>query len=290
MIHVMSPFVLGNPADKVTTSENNQMPANSHLPNAPLVFVLGVVRFSPYPNFAQKIDNLHEALLDQFPEIERIGGVVLKSFEPSGPKFEPNELWRIYNRISNSSLLLGSEQLVFEWTHYKSFDDALETSLKSLQKIFDLLPNITPNQVALRYINVLIDNEPLPIDKAVIPELRGFRFDNTSLINGETSTAQQFDNSGVKLVTRFSRGQKKSGEIISPRGIVVPNVLKPNKKLSSFNEFEGPYGLLDIDGVIDTDITKNSAADILNLFEELRNDMRPVLSHLVEKQTSESWS
>jgi hypothetical protein len=71
----MSPLFSVDTADKVTNQETNQMPASTNLPNAPLVFVLGVVRISPYPNFGQKIENLHEALLDRFPEREPpIGG------------------------------------------------------------------------------------------------------------------------------------------------------------------------------------------------------------------------
>lgn len=266
------------------------MPDSTHLPNAPLIFVLAVIRISQYPNFAKKFENVHEALLDQFPERENVGGYVLTSDPTSGqPKFEQNPLWRIYSRISNTSLLMGNDQFVFEWASYQSFADAIEHTLCALHAIFEQLPNLTPTLVGLRYVNVLLDNAPLPLEGAVKPELHGFRLQGTDLMSSESNTAMRF-NSGSTLATRFQMGQTEPNHLAMPNGIAVPNVLAPNEKLTQFANFSGRYGLLDLDSAAKPDLNKISADEILDLFRSLREETRPVLFDLVEPQTVKSWS
>jgi hypothetical protein len=135
-----------------------------------------------------------------------------------------------------------------------------------------------------------MDMRPQPIDEAIISELRGNRLDGTTLISSESSSTQRFDHSGATLVTRFSRGQKKSGSVVTPAGVAIPNVLSWNTKLREFADFDGNYGILDIDGVAETVVKKRSASDILALFGSLREDMRPVLERLVDETTFRSWS
>lgn len=265
------------------------MTNTTHLPNAPLVFVLAVIRISQYPNFDQKFENAHEALLNLFPERENVGINVLTSDRSGQPRFEQKPLWRIYNRVSNTSLLMGNDQFVFEWTHYLSFEEAVDHTLCALHALFEQLPNLTPTLVGLRYINALMDKDPLTLECAIKPELRGFRLEGKELLYSESNTTLRFE-SGSTLATRFQLGHTKKDFTPMPSGIAVPNVLAPNDKLIQFTNFEGRYGLLDLDSSVEPDVNKLSADEILELFRTLRGEMRPVLSRLVDPQTVKSWS
>lgn len=265
------------------------MPDSTHLPNAPLILVLAIVRISQYPNFAKKFENVHEALLDQFPERQNVGGYSLTGIDANGqPRFEQYPLWRIYNRVSNTSLLMGNNQLVFEWTHYQSFSDAIEGTLNSLHKIFAELPNVTPNLVGLRYINAIMDKDSSPIEDTVRQELRGFCLKDTTLLHSESHSTIKFD-SGSTVTTRFMLGNKEAGQIAMPNGVAVPEVLGQNEKLKEFATYSGKHGLLDLDGAVEPVGSTSTAKEVLELFGSLREDMRPVLFELFDDETIASW-
>src|SRR5712692_1802797 len=94
------------------------------LENAPVVYVLCQIRFSPVEKMADYVPAIQEALRAHYPNFQReqIGGVSLAA--NAQPVFVQNETrWRFETRDSLTGFMLSTNHLIAHTTNYVDSDD-----------------------------------------------------------------------------------------------------------------------------------------------------------------------
>ena len=268
------------------------MTTSEKWPKAPLIFVLGAVKISQYPNLHKRISDLHEAVLDRLPKRHNAQGTVVK-YNLSSPSTAPLEveskpITRLYDPEDGVSLFLRDDLIAFEITQYSGYEWFKEVIRPLLEAIIHALPNIRPELVGLRYLDAILDktNEHESVETFVRNQLLGVTLPTCSLASMQVS--QQFRIGDKQTLTiSFLRGEKIA-ETLLPGGIEIPSFLATDTKLRQFSEHVGGFGLLDFD----SGIKYEGAADLTQLmsaFGTLHATLREALPLTATPEAMNYW-
>jgi uncharacterized protein (TIGR04255 family) len=159
------------------------------LANAPVVYVLCQIRFSPIEKMADYVPAIQEALRPEYPNFEReqLGGISLASAQPM---FVQNETrWRFESRDNRTGFMLFTNQLIAHTTNYVDSDDFRSRIIHSFKIIHQIAKLSFIQRIGLRYVDLITPISGDPLEKYVQPSLLGFR-PQVSALNSDIS--QQF--------------------------------------------------------------------------------------------------
>lgn len=247
------------------------------LDNAPVVYVLCQVRFSPVEKLADYIPTIQEALRPQYPifEREQIGGV---SIGPSAqPVFVQNETrWRFETRDTQTGFMLSTNQLITHTTSYVDSDDFRDRIVFGFRTLHEIVKLGFIQRVGLRYIDLIIPEVGDQMEDYIHPALLGFR----PAVPGLTPDISQ----------QFLRMRSAIGGILMMRASIarhasaLPGDLLPTPlKLKRQPNPEEESMLLDWDHYVDSlnidpdpevlaETVRNLKAPIATIFQEAITD------------------
>jgi uncharacterized protein (TIGR04255 family) len=142
----------------------------THLPNAPLVYTLAIVRFPAVPSMDRFLPVFHDALRMKYPHQDSLTIQQMRvDFMPDGPKVEQvsQVIWQLASPDRTIALVLSSETLALHTISYKDHHTFIEEFTDTLAKLISVT-NIGiawTNSTALRYINLVVPNKGESLDK-----------------------------------------------------------------------------------------------------------------------------
>lgn len=146
------------------------------LDNAPVVYVLCQIRFSPVEKMADYVPAIQEVLRSKYPNFEReqIGGV---SFAPNAqPVLVQNETrWRFETRDSQTGFVLSTNQLITHTTSYLDSDDFRERIVFGFRTIHEIAKLSFIQRIGLRYIDLITASADDSVEDYIDASLIGFR-------------------------------------------------------------------------------------------------------------------
>lgn len=136
----------------------------SHMPNAPLIYTIGIVRFPRVPDFEKFTDKFFAAIRTQYPYDEKFKQVSLKpTMMDAGFSLQTVEksIWQYLSVNKDCGFLLTDESICFHTSNYKdskTFLDRFQFGLSRLIEIPDIgIELIT--MLGIRYIDLVIPDE-----------------------------------------------------------------------------------------------------------------------------------
>ncbi|MCD8566378.1 MAG: TIGR04255 family protein [Alphaproteobacteria bacterium] len=151
----------------------------SHMPNAPLVYTLGVVRFPRVPEFEKFTDKFFSQIRLQYPYDEKFEqGTMRAVFDGNGFSLrqEKKTIWQYLSVNKDCGFLLNDESICFHTSNYKdskTFLGRFKFGLDRLASVPEIgIELIT--MLGIRYIDLVIpeDGKTLPdyLEEWVLPK------------------------------------------------------------------------------------------------------------------------
>ncbi len=218
--------------------------------NAPVVYVIVQVRFSPILSLHTYVSEIQEHFRrNGFPAFAQrfnfqLGlSVVPPNNSESNPPPIPIERLPGYvfsNRDSSQSFILEQNGLTFLVTDYQDFNWFLDLFLKQLGRINEVVKPDSSERIGLRYFDAVLSREGAKIQDYFIPEVLGLSqrsiegslqhsFSETMFRDGDTSTV--------------SRVLVREGQIAFPPDLLsFPISINPR-----FASYVGPHATIDTD-------------------------------------------
>ena len=218
--------------------------------NAPVVYVIVQVRFSPILSLQTYISEIQEHFRrNSFPAFARRVNFQLglsvpppnnaESASPSIP-LEPAQAYVFSNRDSSQAFVLEQNGLTLYVTDYVDFNWLLDLFLKPLDHINKVVSPDSSERIGLRYIDAVLPREGANVRDYLIPSVLGLSqnplegmlkhsFSETMFVDGNTSTV--------------SRVLCREGRIAFPPDLA----LFPITINSRFMIHDGPHATIDTD-------------------------------------------
>lgn len=140
-----------------------------HLPNAPLVYVVGMIEYAEIPKIADNVSSIQDALRHEFPEILppfTINKVEI-NLKTDGGRQEIKQVevthWAM-NTIDRSwGIVFSQNRLILQTSHYNHFDD-FSQRFRMVMGFLAKIAEIThTSNLGIRYIDNIIDIDGLKI-------------------------------------------------------------------------------------------------------------------------------
>ena len=221
------------------------MASLGQLPNAPLIYVLAQIVFTRVPKMGSYWEDFHQAIFDRYPQAltERIRQIQLQDEDEASTS--DSIRWNMLDREKREGIILAPESLIFHATSYTTSDDFFDRLEFVLTKLAGILPrNIEVNRLGLRYVDLLLPSEDLPVDEQVSGKLGSISLDDVGCAFQK-----------LEEVTRYTTPEK--GDLVirhrqSLGSDILPGDLFPtNLKNAPLLEKEKPenatVGLIDFD-------------------------------------------
>lgn len=148
----------------------------THLPNAPLVYTLGLVRFPPIPQIERFVPAFHDRVRGAYPHLDKIDLQQMQvEFGPDGAKVAASTLpvWQMADPIRKSALVLTAESLVLHTKSYLdhvSFIDCLTDALTQLIATPDVRIEWVTG-VAMRYLDLVVPSSNKTLSDLLRPSV-----------------------------------------------------------------------------------------------------------------------
>lgn len=136
----------------------------AHMPNAPLIYTLGLVRFPRVPEFEQFPDKFFAQIRKQYPYDEKFNQATMRAdFGPNGiTMHQDNKLvWQYLSENKDCGFLLGDEMICFHTSNYidsKKFLERFLFGLTRLVAIKELGLNLV-TAIGIRYLDLVVPQE-----------------------------------------------------------------------------------------------------------------------------------
>ncbi|NYH08188.1 MULTISPECIES: TIGR04255 family protein [Pseudomonas fluorescens group] len=165
------------------------------LANAPLIYTLSVVRFSPLLLLSKLIPEIQHKLRDCLPEYFQMA----RSISPS-PNMEPNS-WAFLDRELKYACVLSQDHLVLQSISYLHFDEHRELFKRCLDAVVEFAGNLDVLGIGMRYVDRIeplegeclsqyLPVELLPLENAQIPIMKAGKVTKPA---GVSTTTYHFD-------------------------------------------------------------------------------------------------
>ena len=217
--------------------------------NAPVVYVIVQVRFSPVLSLRTYIPKIQEYFRrDGFPAFEsRFNFQLAFSVPPPEPEpagdsipVERTLAYVFSNRDRSQSFMLEQNGLTLQVTDYSDFEWFLNLFLKHQEHVNEVISPDSSERIGLRYIDAVLPKPGSKVKEYLIPAVLGLAeqpvegtlqhaYSETVLLNRNTSTV--------------SRITVRNGQIAFPPDMNALPVLINSR----FTEFRGSHALVDTD-------------------------------------------
>ncbi|HEX7028385.1 MAG TPA: TIGR04255 family protein [Gammaproteobacteria bacterium] len=151
------------------------MSLSSKLSNAPLVYVLAQVKFSPIADISPYIPKIQEALRKEYP---RFDPIIRQGFQwsiggSSAPEVLTVREWDFSNKAKTTGISLSSSSLVMQTTAYTHSDDFFEQFERSIEVVGSIMEPALVQRIGLRYIDFIVPEGDKALDAYISPGLMG---------------------------------------------------------------------------------------------------------------------
>jgi len=261
--------------------------ALGQLPNAPLIYVLAQIRFTHIPRMDRRWEDFHEKIFNTYPkaETEQIDQFVVKDGEPAiGDSIRR---WHLVNESRTTGIILDASTLIFHTTDYKTSDTFLSGLQEALIALIQILPEsgVTVTRLGLRYIDLLLAENGLTVDRQVMENLR------LPLLSQSIGTPQRMEQvityetpmSGTLLI----RHRQSATPDLLPSDI-FPTRLEPAARLMQQRPEDSIVGLLDYDHYIGLDQSFDHVT-IIDKFRELHDVASAAFKATTTKEALDLW-
>ncbi len=160
----------------------------THLPNAPLVYTLGLVRFPAVPSMDRFLSAFHDTIRADYPHQDDFTLQQMRvDFGPNGVLLNqvPLLIWQFASPDRKLALVLSSETLALHTVSYKDNRTFIEEFRNALSKLV-AVPNIGiawTNAVALRYIDLVTPTAGESLDQLLKPSVLPPPFTDVANLN-----------------------------------------------------------------------------------------------------------
>ncbi|MCC5835439.1 MAG: TIGR04255 family protein [Opitutales bacterium] len=252
-----------------------------HLPQSPLIFVLGQVRFAPVLSMEEKIPAIQDSLRKNgFPRLSVREIEITKRDANGKTEIERRKQWEFINKEKWASVLIDTDFIVFQVTRYKLFEHYI-SEFKGILDTFahHAKPDLV-QRIGLRYVDLVIPRDDQKLESYLSPSLRGF-----SIQGGEhreafrcESVTQTGDNS--RFIHRYMEANNGFG--------FPPDLLPISLSFDLDLNLNSPFGLLDMDHFMHVD-NDFSVQEIIKNFWALHDLQTKAFAASVTKTAMNEW-
>jgi len=176
--------------------------------NAPLAYVVGMVRFARMSLPPEVISKVHARIRSSFPQMEEITQEVKEvSFdtqeETASVKKTIVDEWSLLNPTSTTGVLIRSDSIFLHTTSYEDHKK-FEAEMKQVLEALDAESPIEYiESIGLRSIDIIQETDMLKLDKSVVPRLMPLEIADSSDVQNtiiQMEVASQADNVLMKCL------------------------------------------------------------------------------------------
>jgi uncharacterized protein (TIGR04255 family) len=258
------------------------------LPNAPLAYVLGAVKFAPQLSLSADIPNLQKRLQIEFPRFQTVKtvSIPLNSEEEDVPLL-PSQRAQNYEFASADNrygVILNRETLVFHATAYTTYEDFEARMVTAFEEVGQVLKHLFVRRIGLRYIDVVIPDAGESPDDYVSPGLRCMP--ELSLPHRQRSglAISEFQMAEGALVVRYA--------VAPGRHNLPPDLQSLRLDLPAIMQRDVPQdritGLLDFDRFFPLKMLFDIAL-IKRRFGDLHDDLSMAFRELTTEHAKQVW-
>jgi uncharacterized protein (TIGR04255 family) len=185
------------------------------LSQAPVVYSLVQVRFSPILTLHTHLPAIQEKLRAEYPRYAlnhlqtiRVG----IDGKPESGEIEPR--WDFANRGNNAGIRLQTGSFVYHCSKYTIFDDFLQNAVNTLNIVHEIARIDLVERVGVRYVDLVVPGDAEAVTDYLIPSLSGFpknSFEDTEMLNSISQTTMK---------TKFGILQIRC--LVSKEGVSLP--------------------------------------------------------------------
>ncbi len=144
----------------------------AHMPNAPLIYTLGIVRFPRVPDFHKYPDRFFEQIRKQYPYDEKFKNVTMSAdFGPNGVTLNQNEkdIWQYLSENKDCGFLLSDDMIAFHTSNYIDSTKFLERFKFGLGKLVGVegLGVTLITSLGIRYLDLVVPEDSSPLTEYV---------------------------------------------------------------------------------------------------------------------------
>lgn len=256
------------------------------LPNAPLAYVLGAVKFEPQLALEKHIPALQERLQSKFPRFRPVNEAVIQLSIGDSPLSQSPQRVRFEFASADNrrGIILNLETLVFHATAYTTYNDFGARLSEVLTDVGAELKHLFVRRIGLRYIDTLIPEEGETPDDYVSSDLRCLPKLSLPLRARSGLAISEFQMEKGALVVRYAAGPGRLGlpPDLQPLPLTESAVMQrpiPENVMS---------GLLDFDRFMPQEALFN-AVQIRRWFDELHDDLSIAFRELTTEHAKRVW-
>ncbi|MBI4755957.1 MAG: TIGR04255 family protein [Betaproteobacteria bacterium] len=253
------------------------------LPNAPLAYVLGAVKFDQQLNLDKHVPALQERLQGEFPRFRPVQEAILNIAGGSAPQAVVR--YEFSSADNCHGVVLNQETLVFHVTGYSTYEDYGRRLDTVLQHVGAELKYLFVRRVGLRYVDVLIPEEGETPDDYVGPGLRSVPALSVPSQYRSGLVFSEFEMGQGMLVLRYATNRTKQGlpPDLQPLVLAEPEVMRrpvPDGALS---------GTLDFDRFVMLEAPFESTY-VRSVFDLLHEDLSVAFREFTTDHARHVWS
>lgn len=260
--------------------------ALGQMPNAPLIYVLAQVRFTPVPHMDKKWEDFHEKVFEFYPksETERIQQLGFNDGQPIVS--DSIKRWHLNNESRTTGIILDAGMLIFHTTDYKTSSIFLSNLQAVLEAFVQILPEkgVSVSRLGLRYVDLLLQEGDLLVDQQVIDTLRLPNLPDIGTARRmDQIVTYQTQSNGTMVI----RHRQSTNPDVLPADL-FPNKLEPAPRLKRERPKDSIVGLLDYDHFIERDQSFDIDS-IINSFHKLHDASSAVFKATTTEEAFTEW-
>lgn len=260
--------------------------ALGQLPNAPLIYVLAQIVFTRVPKMESRWEDFHQEIFDQYPEAvpERMRQFQIQDTGVSSASDQVR--WKMFDREKRTGIILSPESMIFHATSYTTSDDFFDSLDFILKKLIGILPkSVEVNRLGLRYVDLFLPSEELPVENQVSGKLGSISLEEAGCSFQKLEEVTRYNTSiNGELVIRHR--QSTEADILP--GDLFPNDLQPAPLLSDVKPERTVVSLMDYDHYVHLKEDFDSQKIIIK-FKELQEISSKAFEITTTEEAKQLW-
>jgi uncharacterized protein (TIGR04255 family) len=261
--------------------------ALGQMANAPLIYVLAHVVFTRIPNMAKHWDNFHESIFERYPKMNIEDITEFQVEKAESVKFI-SQRCHIRDTNEQEGLILSSDSLIFHTSSYTKSSDFFSKLEFVMTNLINILSssNIETTRIGLRYVDLLLPGEDLPVEDQVSGKLGGISLDKAECDFLKLEEVTKYSTpQGGHLVIRHR--QSKDADILPSD--LFPNTLRHAERLNINKPKGAIVGLIDYDHyVLCADEFKSDV--VINKIKEMRVTSSAAFKLIATPEAMDLWT
>ena len=235
----------------------SQAAESSKLKDAPLVYVLAQVRYSPILSMEKYIPDIQERVRKIFPKYRK---AVLQSLTvgagDQAPDLSKVDRWEFSNKDSDTGFVIQADSFVFHTTNYNKFEDFIEQFKFTLTHVQDAIDVSLVERIGLRYVDAIEPKAGEELGGYMVPGLYGFPLAelNAGMLISHTEAVAKTEVGTLILKATQKRDNRVLPPDLSPVGITVRRSI-PDDRPTAIIDFDH-YCEQSVDFAVDEIIKK----------------------------------